>query len=370
MNPIIKILGLCGKVIPVIYAILGLCLIIVVHEFGHFIFAKMFGIHTPTFSVGFGPTIAERKIGDTNFRLAAIPLGGYVEISGMVEPGQGDQEHAQASDDRSFATKPYWQKFLVIMGGIVFNMLFAYAAIITLLWVGTPQPEVTIKEVVAGSAAASAGINPGDVLTTIGQYNIVENPSDLGAALKHVQDTDGPLAITLRRDGELQTIKVAVPATAPQGSGKLGISLAFPPTGPTERLPFGKAVSEGISRVHEMTVQTFSSLWRLISQRTVKGAGGPLMIISASAEQAKHGLLLLFGLLALISINLAVINVLPIPILDGGQLVLITIESLLGLIGIKIAIATKNAIFIASWIFMLSLILLFTFNDIKRLLGF
>ena len=367
MNIAYKVLGLVGKVVPLVWAILGLCLVIVVHEFGHFVFAKMFGIHTPTFSVGFGPKIVERKFGDTNFRLSAIPLGGYVEIAGLAEHGQGEQNHASERGKMSFADKPYWQKFLVILGGITFNMLFAYLAFIALLFFGTPKHHVAIKEVVAGSAAQEAGLAPGDAIYSIGQYDIIEHPEELEKALTDIKEKQGVVHFRIMRDGKELMVPITVPGATPEGQGRLGIALEMVPTGEKERLPLLEAIPEGIRRVHQVTYQTASFLGKLIRERTLEGAGGPVMIISESARQAKQGFIYLLFLLAVISINLAIINLLPIPALDGGQFVFITIEAI---IGREVPVVIKNVVFLASWVFLLTLILLFTFNDIKRLLGY
>ena len=113
------------KLLPLAYALIGFGLLITVHECGHFFFCKLFGIRTPTFSIGMGPTLYQRNIGQTNFRLALVPIGGYVEIAGMAEVGQGEQAHAEDAGPDSFSSKPFWQRFLVLIGGILFNSLFA-----------------------------------------------------------------------------------------------------------------------------------------------------------------------------------------------------------------------------------------------------
>ena len=101
-----------SKILPLVFSIIGFGLLVVVHEFGHFLFCKLFNIYTPTFSVGFGKPLIEKKIGTTNFRISRLPFGGYVEIAGLQEVGQGDQQFAKASGSISFAEKPFWQKFL------------------------------------------------------------------------------------------------------------------------------------------------------------------------------------------------------------------------------------------------------------------
>ena len=118
---------------------LGFGFLVGFHELGHFLFCKLFGVKTPSFSIGFGPQLLKKKIGDTVFTLSAIPFGGYVEIAGSEEPGQGEQKESKSLAPDSFAVKPYYQKMLIIAGGILFNLIFAYAAVILVMAIGAPE---------------------------------------------------------------------------------------------------------------------------------------------------------------------------------------------------------------------------------------
>ena len=163
--------------------LIGINFLVGFHELGHFLFCKLFNIRTPTFSIGFGPIFASKKIGDTTFALSAIPLGGYVEIAGAAEVGQGEQKDAHARDKGSFAIKPYCQKLLVLFGGILFNFIFAYSALIFLFLVGLPKTEFLyprnakpiIHEIKEDSAAQRAGFAIGDRIISINGQNIGEN---------------------------------------------------------------------------------------------------------------------------------------------------------------------------------------------------
>ena len=124
-----QLLSLAQSLFFIIIGIMGIGFLIGFHEFGHFIFCKIFHIRTPSFSIGMGPRIFKKKIGETEFALSLLPLGGYVEIAGAAEVGQGEQKEAYSTDQNSFASKPYYQKMLVMAGGIVFNLMFAYAAL-------------------------------------------------------------------------------------------------------------------------------------------------------------------------------------------------------------------------------------------------
>ena len=117
----------------IILALFGLGFVIAFHELGHLLTAKLFNVLAPSFSIGFGPRIFQKKFGETTYALSAIPLGGYVELAGSAEMGQGEQTHAHDTSDRSFAAIPYWQKLLIMLGGIGFNIFFAYIAFSILL---------------------------------------------------------------------------------------------------------------------------------------------------------------------------------------------------------------------------------------------
>ncbi len=135
----LKLIALLPKLFFLFEGIIGLGFIIAFHELGHFLFCKAFNIRVPSFSIGFGPKLFSKKIGGTEFSLSAIPLGGYVEIAGSAEVGQGEQKEAHANDEGSFARKPYYQKLLVMLGGIAFNILFAYVvlSLLFMLWIAT-----------------------------------------------------------------------------------------------------------------------------------------------------------------------------------------------------------------------------------------
>lgn len=368
-NSYCNIAAIASKLLAIFYAVMGFCFLIVIHELGHFLFCKLFGVHTPTFSVGLGPKIYEKKIGDTNFCLSAIPLGGYCEVAGLVEVAQGEQEFASVEDETSFKTKTYWQKFLILMGGILFNIIFAYMAFIISFMIGKPKSDIVIiKSVSENSLAQKSGINKNDKIIRMGDSNINKSTNLLFKEIQNIQKLENvEYAITVERDGLEKIIKIQFPKIEKgNAKGRLGIEFDFQPSKETEKLSFTQAITEGIKATHEWIFFTFYAIKNIFAQRTVRGAG-PVMIISESVKKAQQGFIYLLIFLAIISINLAIFNLLPFPILDGGQLLFATIERITGR---EIASQIKIIIFVASWALILIAFLFFTYNDIKTLLGF
>jgi regulator of sigma E protease len=361
------------KVFMGIVGLLGFGLLIGIHELGHFFFCKLFNIRTPSFSIGFGPKIISKKIGDTLFTLSALPFGGYVEIAGAAEVGQGDQQEALATDAQSFARKPYYQKLLVLLGGIVFNFLFAYTAFIFVLWTGAPghmivhdttvTPKVAL--VVENSVAAQHGIRPGDTVTAVNSIPLAASlptKSAIAPLTEILQTKPEHINLTITRDNIAKTITIDLNENQPSTATFLGIAfeLADQPT-----MPIWSAIVEGIRYTNAWIVKTCTGFMRIIYRKETGELAGPLMIIAMTVKGATQGYGVLLLILAIISINLAVLNLVPIPILDGGQLLFYTLEAV---IGRPLPVKIKEYIHIATWILMLFLLLFMTVKDSYRLL--
>ena len=233
----------------ILLGLFGMGFLIGFHELGHFLFAKLFKIRVPSFSLGFGPRLISKKIGETDFCFSLIPFGGYVEIAGAAEVGQGDQKEAHATDEGSFASKPFYQQLLVLLGGIAFNLIFAYSAMILLFTAGIPKTPIIsnaiISKVYTDSAAAKHALQPGDRILSINEENIYNN-------LQKLQATIEPLAlqqatIIIDRAGEkiTKTIIIGSKQTETATIGTLGIELDF---APTPAYPFFEAIQKGIKK--------------------------------------------------------------------------------------------------------------------------
>jgi len=364
-----------ASLLPFFYALIGFGLLITVHECGHFIFCKLFGIHTPTFSIGMGPTLFQRKIGDTNFRLALIPIGGYCEVSGADEVGQGEQANAQDLGPRSFRSKPYWQRFFVMTGGVLFNLLFAYIAFSALFFIGMPvQKEVSlvVKKVSVKADGERSRLMIGDKILRVGKEDLASSPKILFPALRKISEEiaskqPDELKVKVFRSGE--EVSLSIPSRI-NGKGLsrgalAGASLELQVDRVEyEKYPLFSAVKMGIQKTHNWVGLFWNNLKMLVTKRNIKDFGGPIMIISQSFKFAKRGLLQLLVFLAIISINLAIINLLPIGALDGGQLLFETIEAV---IRRRIPDVIRATINIASWVLIIGLILYLSYQDILAL---
>ncbi len=367
------IIILTSKLFSFLLALVGFGLLITVHELGHFLFCKLFSVHTPTFSIGMGPTLYSKKIGKTNFQLAAIPLGGYVEIAGYGEMGQGKQEEAESTAPDSFSQKPYWQKALIILGGIIFNILFAYFVIFgIMITIGQPQQKVQvfINQIIENSAAEKYGLQQNDQILSINNQKIVEDPSQIMQQIQNILEKEiaekpnQEIIIKVKRDGVEKNIPLTIGTKKENNKikGFIGVEWKFNMlTTGYKKYGFLEAAKKTTLFIYNLTRDMLIGIKQLIKEKTLKGAGGPVMIIAKSFEVAQEGFVALLIFLALISINLAIINLLPFGVLDGGQLVFVSLEAI---IRRPIPYVIKFTINLASWIILLGLILYLSMKDI------
>lgn len=361
----INIANLFWNIPFILIAILALGFLIAFHELGHWLFCKLFKVHTPSFSIGFGPRIFEKKIWDTTFAISAIPLGGYVEIAGSQEVGQGEQLQAQSKDENSFALKPYWQKMLIIGGGIIFNLIFAFFALTGLYYFGAPclgplaaDKKPVIASIVQDAPAQKAGLKAQDEIIAVNNIPVdnVEN------FIKNITPfTDKKTTLKIKRDNQEQDIEINVESVK-QGQKtlpRIGVYWYIAPLG------FLDSIKEGVKSTWKMVTEIFGAIKGLA--KSTEGVGGPLMIIAQVKECASMGLKVLLFMLAFISVNLAVFNLIPLPIFDGGQALFYTIEAILGR---PLSDDIRYKIHYATWILILVLIVYLTYKDIFKLLGF
>jgi regulator of sigma E protease len=366
---------LCKNAFFIVAGLFGIGFIIGFHELGHFLFCKLFNIRTPSFSIGFGPKLFSKKIWGTEFSLSAIPVGGYVEVAGMAEVAQGEQKEAHSRDAHSIESKPWYQKMLVVLGGILFNLIFAYVTMVLLFMAGAPGSRMlypltespTIETVARNSAAEKAGIKPGDTILAIDNKSITVDRGPIALSdsmtehLKALRNKpNGQVELLVKRDAQNQTVPVTLDEQEIMGNkmGVLGVTFK---TYDWPSLSLIDSFKYGIKVTNAYIVNTIYAFKYMFSKKDISQAGGPLMIISETAKSAGKGIKIFFLLLALISINLAVLNLIPLPILDGGQMFFYTIEAIAGR---QVPAKVKEYIHIANWGLFMLLILYLSAKDI------
>ncbi len=346
-----------------VIGILGIGFIIGFHEFGHFIFCKIFGVRTNSFSIGYGPKLWSKKFGLTQFSISAIPLGGYVEMA--------TESPAGPKDPSLFTQKPYYQKMFIIFGGITFNLLFAYFILCLTFLVGLPKTQFlypinstnTIHTVAKGSAAEKYGLKAGDKVLSINGQRIGNSAKSLFKIIRPLAGKQVNLLIL--RGKKEKKLKITLDSRKIFGQDYGDLGAIFEMT-KKPGLPFISAIAQGIKTTNAYLANTIKAYKNILVRRETKGLGGPVMIISETIKGAAKGLKIFLIFLAIISINLAILNLIPLPILDGGQALLYTIEAI---IRRQLPERAKEIVFIACWVAMLVLFVYLSAKDIWRIIA-
>jgi len=444
----------------IFFFIIAIFILVTVHEFGHFITARMFGMRVDRFFIGFdffGTTLWKKKIGETEYGIGAFPVGGYVKIAGMVDESLDTEHASQEVKPWEFRAKPVWQRLIVLAGGVVMNMVLAATIFIGITamfgesqtsiktpayvvpgsvfesmgfkdgdqlisvngtklqyWEEALDPEKlsassvrftverngeeltltapnefltkinenqslglrpamppVIDQVLPNDPAEKAGILPGSLLTSINGTpvadwsQVVEIISGnagkmLTITWMHLENAgDEPLTAELiRSKGKSFTTEVT-----PNTSGKIGISLKQTIESERINLSFPQAVASGINQTWKTTVMTVQGFGKIFSGQEDfrKSVGGPIKIAKIANQSAEQGPISFMYFVAVLSISLAIINILPIPALDGGQFVLNAIE---GLMGREIPFELKMRIQQVGMMLLLALFAYFMINDL------
>ena len=305
-------------------------ILVFIHEFGHFIAARLCGVGVEVFSLGFGPKILKKRIGRTQYCLAAIPLGGYVKMVGE-EPGADiDLDDV----DASFTHKSLLQKFIIVAAGPFFNFLLAIFIFYVLYqFSGVYFAKPIVGEVMEDSPAIAAGIKARDVIKEINQIKIesFEDISRIIGASKGEQ-----LDIIIERDGRFKSLML-FPVQKP-GKNVFGeeikkyvIGIVGAGESMHKRLNPFAAMGRSLKDTYGLIKLTLLSVVKMISGSvSADNLGGPLMIAQMAGEQAKAGVMNFAWFIALLSVNLGIINLFPIPVLDGGHLLFFGIEAVTG----------------------------------------
>jgi regulator of sigma E protease len=345
------------------WAILVLGALIFVHELGHFLVAKRAGVKVLKFSLGFGPKIIGFTRGGTEYLLSAIPLGGYVKMLGE------DPQEEVADPEGSFSAKSVGWRSLIILAGPGSNFLLAVAIFWIVFTLGVPTLAPKVGEVMQDFPAHEAGVLPGDRITAIDGHPI-EKWEELATQIH--KSPGRPIRLTIERAGNQLDLVVAPKATRQknlfgeeQEVGLLGIAPAEEFL--TERTNPVVALGKALYKTYDLSRLILLTFVKLIQGVVpAKTIGGPLLVAQMAGQQARQGILNLMFFTALLSINLGILNLLPIPILDGGHLFFSLIEAVRG----KPVSLRKREMAQQVGLALLVALMIFAFyNDIFRLLG-
>jgi len=341
-----------------------LSLLIIVHEFGHFIAARRNGVRVEQFSLGFGPQIFKKKKGDTEYSLSLIPLGGFVKMA-------GDSQAEYTGKPDEYFSKPCGKRFQIIFFGPFLNYILGFLFFWLILFIGYPSLTTKVGTLIDGYGAKDAGLAVADKIISVDgvKVNLWE---DLQRQIQK-RKSKGKVTLEVLRDNKELTFSVLIKDKVfdnqlgeKRALGIIGIS-------PFDEIievkhGFFESAYLGIGKTFNLTMMTYKGLWRLVSGKMSMrdSMTGPLGIFFITSKAAKLGLIAVLHLIAVLSVSLAIFNLLPLPILDGGHLFLLGLEKIRKkALGVK----AEDVINKIGFTLIISLALFVTYNDILRLYG-
>ncbi|MBN1662272.1 MAG: RIP metalloprotease RseP [Deltaproteobacteria bacterium] len=313
----------------IVAVVILLGILIFAHELGHFLAAKFAGVGVLKFSLGFGPKLMGKKIGETEYILSAIPLGGYVKLLGEAE----DENLSAEDEKRSFLKQSVWKKIGIVVAGPAFNFVLAVIVFTFVYMWGLPHLTTQIGDIQEDSAAMEAGLAINDVVIAVNGQKV----STWTKMADLITNSKGKaLRITVERNGQVKDVTLTPrlqKAKSMFGEDIDAYKIGVMPTGNTliERMNPIKAFGASLVQTWMISKLTVLSLVKMIEGViSPKNLGGPILIAQIAGDQAKAGLIPFLMFMALLSINLGILNLLPIPVLDGGHLLFFIIELFLG----------------------------------------
>ncbi len=341
-----------------IYFVLVLGIIVLIHEFGHFFFAKRAGIYVYEFSIGMGPRIFKwtRKGDETEYSIRLIPIGGFVQMA-----GEEIEDDPDVPKEKKFSVKTFGQKFMTVIAGIMNNFLLAlFLLFLYALFNGAPQNKAIIGEISKDSAAATSSLKEGDrVLTVNGKkadtYDIFALELQVHAGKEIIMEVD--------RNGEVQKVKMKAKKVKENGNEVYRYGFKI---NDEVKTGFFVSISYAFSKFFSLIHQMGLTLYYLVTGSLgLKSFSGPIGIYNIVGEASSSGFWSLVSLTALLSVNVGFINLLPLPAFDGGRLLFIIIEKISGR---KVDPKLENTIHSIGFFLLMALMLLITYNDIIRLI--
>ena len=340
-----------------LYFILILGVIILIHEFGHFIFAKKAGIYVYEFSIGMGPRIFKwtRKNDETEYSIRLIPIGGFVQMA-----GEEIEDDPEVPKNKKFSVKTFGQKFMTVIAGIMNNFLLAiFLFFVIALFTGAPQNKAIVGEISKEYPAYTSGLKEGDRILKINGKSASTYDTH---ALKLKVNTDKKIKMEVERDGQTKTINLTPKKVKENGEEvyKYGFAITDEvKTGFFASLKY--AFSKTFSLLHQMVLIIG---YLVTGNLNINALAGPVGIFGIVGTAADAGIWSVLSLIALLSVNVGFINLLPLPAFDGGRLLFIIIEKIKGK---PVDPRLENTIHAVGFFLLMALMLLITYNDIIRL---
>jgi len=335
--------------------------LIFVHELGHFILAKIVGIRVERFSLGYPPRMFGKTIGETDYCISWIPLGGYVKLSGMID--ESLEKNSIKGEPWEFMSKPIWQRVLVIFAGPMMNVFLTFAIIAGFVFLTGPHQipgeRSVIGEIMENKPAAKANLKAGDKIIEINETPV----SSWEDVVKNIEQSPEGEALSIRwiRADAILTATITPHYDSTLQRNLIGIM----PEIISKNFTFFESIGYGIETTYQWTAMIFTAIGKLITGdiELRNSLAGPVSIYKLVQESATFGVGGLIRFIAMLSLNLAIFNLLPIPVLDGGHLVYLGIEAI-----IRRPISTKTKIIIQQigMALLLILIVLVTYNDLTR----
>ncbi len=345
-------------------AFLILSLLIFFHELGHYSAARFFGVYVEVFSIGFGKKITSFMMWGTRWQVSMIPLGGYVKMKGQEDMDPA----ARSDDDDSYNSKKPWQRIIILLAGPAANFITAFVLYFFIALGGPQTLAPVVGKVVPDSPAAKAGVMENDKIISMNSIKII-TWKEMTAIIKK---SEGPLTLEVERGAYLKTLHVTPHISETEnmfrekiqrkmiGIGSAGVAI-------TQDFSFFESFGYAAAETYEASKIIFLSLQKLLSGAVpAKELGGVVSIVKITADASDSGWMALFFFTALISVNLGVLNLLPIPALDGGH-IMFNLYEMITRHAPSEAVLIKLTVI--GWILLLGLMSLGLYNDINRLMG-
>ncbi|MEG0528074.1 MAG: RIP metalloprotease RseP [Longicatena sp.] len=353
-----------GNVISIIVFVLIMSAIIIVHELGHLIAAKRFGVYCKEFSIGMGPVLWQRQIGETAWSLRALPIGGFVAMAG--EDSTEDDEELNIPYERTLNGIKRWKQIVVMAAGAFMNVVLAWVIFVGITayqgQVSVPGQPV-VAGVSEGKPAEKAGFKEGDRIIKIQQGDEIETPESWSDVTKFLVYYQGEMTFTVERNEKQVELKLTPYLDKETNQYMMGV-LQDPNSYTVKDITLLESIPYGTEKMVSSVSMIFEALGKLIQGIGLNNLSGPVGIFKVTADVAKEGFLSIVALTGLLSVNVGIFNLLPIPILDGGRIFILLIEAV---IGRKLNEKVQNAVMMAGLVLLVGIMLFATWNDITRL---